>query len=240
LSYNNLLDLDGALGCCLEFAAPTAVIVKHTNPCGVASDDRGLAPAYTMARECDPVSAFGGIVAVNREVDEELARLLAETFLECVVAPSYSEAARVELGKKKNLRLVAIGELAQREPRGWMLRSIAGGALVQSGDFATRPAADGKVVTRRAPSEAELVALAFAWRVGKHVKSNAIVYCSASRTVAIGAGQRSRVASARVARLKAQLPLEGSVAASGAFFPFSDGVGVLAEAGAVAIIQSGG
>ena len=241
LSYNNILDCDAALGLCLEFAQPTAVIIKHTNPCGVASDEAGVATAYRLARETDPTSAFGGIVAVNREVDEELARQLAETFLECVVAPGYSAAARELLTSKKNLRLLAVGPIAPSHgDRGLALRSVGGGLLVQSADYALVAAAEGKVVTRRAPTAEELAALDFAWRVCKHVKSNAIVYGRGTRTAAIGAGQMSRVDSARIARMKAQLPLEGSVAASDAFFPFRDGVDVLAEAGATAIIQPGG
>ncbi len=240
LSYNNILDCDAALGLCLEFPAPTAVIIKHTNPCGAASDPGGLAPAYRLARETDPQSAFGGIVAVNREVDAELARLLTETFLECVVAPGYSPAARELLAGKKNLRLLAVGATTARDERSWALRSVAGGLLVQSADRAMVGAAAAKVVTRRAPTDDELASLDFAWRVCKHVKSNAIVYGRGTRTVAVGAGQMSRVDSARIARLKAALPLEGSVAASDAFFPFRDGVDVLAEAGATAIIQPGG
>jgi phosphoribosylaminoimidazolecarboxamide formyltransferase/IMP cyclohydrolase len=241
LSYNNILDCDAALGLCLEFAGPTAVIIKHTNPCGVASDEAGVSSAYRMARETDPTSAFGGIVAVNREVDEELARQLAETFLECVVAPGYSAAARELLAAKKNLRLLAVGAMApSRGDHGLALRSVGGGLLVQSADYALVSAAEGKVVTKRSPTAEELAALDFAWRVCKHVKSNAIVYGRGTRTAAIGAGQMSRVDSARIAKMKAQLPLEGSVAASDAFFPFRDGVDVLAEAGATAIIQPGG
>jgi phosphoribosylaminoimidazolecarboxamide formyltransferase/IMP cyclohydrolase len=241
LSYNNILDCDAALGLCLELTAPTAVIVKHTNPCGVASDAGGVATAYRLARETDPVSAFGGIVAVNREVDQALAQQLAETFLECVVAPSYSAAAREALAAKKNLRLLAVGDMTARpDDRGIAMRSVAGGLLVQSADLAMVAAADARVVTRRAPTSDELAALDFVWRVAKHVKSNAIVYGRGTRTVAIGAGQMSRVDSAKIARLKAALPLDGCVVASDAFFPFRDGVDVLADAGATAIIQPGG
>jgi phosphoribosylaminoimidazolecarboxamide formyltransferase/IMP cyclohydrolase len=241
LSYNNILDCDAALGLCLEFAAPTAVIIKHTNPCGAASDAGGVAAAYRAARETDPLSAFGGIVAVNREVDAELARQLAETFLECVVAPGYSAEARELLAGKKNLRLLAVGDMSR--PVGdaaWSLRSVGGGLLVQSADYGLVDAAEAKVVSKRAPTAEELDALDFVWRVCKHVKSNAIVYGRGTRTAAIGAGQMSRVDSAKIARLKAALPLEGSVAGSDAFFPFRDGVDVLAEAGATAIIQPGG
>jgi phosphoribosylaminoimidazolecarboxamide formyltransferase/IMP cyclohydrolase len=241
LSYNNLLDLDGALACCLEFADPAAVIVKHTNPCGVATDAAGVAAAYRTARETDPTSAFGGIVAVNREVDDALATQLAETFLECVVAPGYSPAARTILAAKKNLRLVATGPMVTgAEDRGWSFRSVTGGLLLQAADYAAKPAAEGEVVTRRAPTDDELAALDFGWRVVKHVKSNAILFCARGRTVAVGAGQMSRVDSVKLARMKAELPLAGSVVASDAFFPFRDGVDAIADAGATAVIQPGG
>ncbi len=239
LSYNNILDIDAALGCALEFGPPSAVIVKHLNPCGVASAS-DVATAYTRARDCDPVSAFGGIVAVNRDVDDKLAALLAETFLECVVAPSYSAAAREVLAAKKNVRLLAVGPFGGVSEAGWVLRSVAGGVLIQTADAEIVSAAAGKVVSKRAPTEAELKALDFVWRVAKHVKSNAIIYGRDEVTVAIGAGQMSRVDSAKIARLKAQSPLEGTVVASDAFFPFRDGLDILAEAGATAVIQPGG
>ncbi len=241
LSYNNLLDLEAALGLCLELAAPSAVIIKHNNPCGVASAGT-TAAAYTRARATDPDSAFGGIVAVNREVDEELARLLVETFLECVIAPGYSEAARGILGAKKNVRLCAAGgdwtPGAAGDP--WTIRTISGGALIQSADAGMVSAAACKVATKRAPTAAELADLDFAWRVAKHVKSNAIVFCKDQATVGIGAGQMSRVDSARIAELKARSPLAGCAVASDAFFPFRDGLDVLARAGATAVIQPGG
>jgi phosphoribosylaminoimidazolecarboxamide formyltransferase/IMP cyclohydrolase len=243
LSYNNLLDLDAALACCLEFEEPAAVIVKHTNPCGVAGSAEGIATAYRLARDTDPISAFGGIVALNREVDADLARLLGETFLECVIAPSFAAAARAELERKKNLRLLATGPVVSRgdrSTRAFTLRSILGGVLVQSADVGVVSAAEARVVTRRAPTAEELASLDFAWRVAKHVKSNAIVFTSGRRTAAIGAGQMSRVDSVRIARHKAQVPLTGSCVASDAFFPFRDGVDVLAEAGATAVIQPGG
>ena len=241
LSYNNILDCDAALAACLEFEGPTAVVVKHTNPCGIATDDAGVATAYRLARETDPTSSFGGIVAVNREVEEDLARQLAETFLECVVAPGYSAAAREILAGKKNLRLLALGPIAPaQDDRGWAMRSVNGGLLVQSADFALVPVAQAKVVSKRPPTAEELASLDFAWRACKHVKSNAIVYGRGRRTVAVGAGQMSRVDSAKLARMKAALPMEGCVAASDAFFPFRDGVDVLVEAGATAIIQPGG
>jgi phosphoribosylaminoimidazolecarboxamide formyltransferase/IMP cyclohydrolase len=241
LSYNNILDLDAALGLVLEFTEPAAVVVKHNNPCGVAVD-RDAAAAYRRARDADPTSAYGGIVAVNREVDEALAKLLAETFLECVVAPGYSAAARDALAGKKNLRLVAAtgtwqpptGELA------WSVRTIAGGALVQSVDHGMVGLAAAKLATVREPSLSERADLAFAWRVAKHVKSNAIVFARDGATIAIGAGQMSRVESVRICERKAGDKLEGAVVASDAYFPFRDGVDILAEAGAVAVVQPGG
>ncbi|HTJ47388.1 MAG TPA: bifunctional phosphoribosylaminoimidazolecarboxamide formyltransferase/IMP cyclohydrolase [Kofleriaceae bacterium] len=241
LSYNNILDLDAALGLVLELGDPAAVIVKHNNPCGVASD-ASLAEAYARARACDPTSAFGGIVAINREVDEALARLLTETFLECVVAPSYSAGARELLAGKKNLRVVsAAGDWTPRAGlRAWSIRTIAGGALVQTTDTGMVAASSAKVVTKRAPTAQELVDLDFAWRVAKHVKSNAIVFAKGGATVGIGAGQMSRVDSVKIAELKAQTPIAGCAVASDAFFPFRDGVDVLAKAGATAVIQPGG
>ena len=241
LSYNNILDLDAALGLCLEFTEPAAIVVKHNNPCGVATD-ANIAAAYKRARAADATSAFGGIVAVNREVDADLANALVETFLECVVAPGYSAAARDILASKKNLRLVAASG-DWRAPTGdlaWSIRTIAGGALVQSVDHGMVDLASAKVATTRTPSDAERADLAFAWRVAKHVKSNAIVFAKGGVTVAIGAGQMSRVDSVRICERKAGAALKGAVVASDAFFPFRDGVDVLAEAGAVAVVQPGG
>jgi phosphoribosylaminoimidazolecarboxamide formyltransferase/IMP cyclohydrolase len=241
LSYNNILDLDAALGLCLEFTEPAAVVVKHNNPCGVATGTQ-LAETYRRAREADATSAFGGIVAVNREVDEALAKLLVETFLECVVAPGYSAAARDILSAKKNLRLVAArGTWAPPTAEtAWSIRTIAGGALVQTVDHGMVDLAQAKVATKRAPTDAERADLAFAWRVAKHVKSNAIVFAKDGVTLAIGAGQMSRVDSVRICERKAGDKLKGSAVASDAFFPFRDGVDVLAGAGATAIVQPGG
>jgi phosphoribosylaminoimidazolecarboxamide formyltransferase / IMP cyclohydrolase len=241
LSYNNLLDLEAALECVLDLDGPAAVILKHNNPCGAATDAAGVAAAYRKARETDPVSAFGGIVAVNRPVDAELAQELSETFLECILAPSYSDAARDALSKKKNLRLLAVGALADLAGGDTLtLRSVSGGVLVQTLDRGLVAARDAKVVSKRAPTDAELAALDFGWRVGKHVKSNAIVLCRAGQTVGIGAGQMSRVDSVKLAVMKAVLPVPGTCAASDAFFPFRDGVDALAEAGVTAVIQPGG
>ena len=242
LSYNNLLDLDAALALALEFPdRPAAVIIKHNTPCGVAQDEV-LEKAYRIARAVDEVSAFGGIVAFNREVDEPTARAMAETFLEAVIAPGYSEAARAALGAKKNLRLL---DARKGWPRGaravasFELRSISGGLLVQDRD-AVEPSTEWKVVTRRSPTEAELAALRFGWRVCKHVKSNAIVFSTAERLLAVGGGQTSRVESVKIAAGRGGESLRGSAVASDAFFPFRDGLDALAQAGARAVAQPGG
>ena len=246
LSYNNILDLDAAMRLCAEFAKPAVAIIKHTNPCGCAVSDADVLDAYRRARETDPVSAFGGIVAVNREIDGELAKELAATFLECVIAPGYAPAARELLATKKNLRLLAYDFTAAAERERALaqpateLRSVSGGYLIQTRDNRTSAAAEGKVVTKRAPTAAELADLDFAWRVTKHVKSNAIVFCGNQRTIGVGAGQMSRVDSVRIAVNKAREPLAGSVLGSDAFFPFRDGVDEAARAGATAIIQPGG
>jgi phosphoribosylaminoimidazolecarboxamide formyltransferase/IMP cyclohydrolase len=240
LSYNNLLDLDAALRICAEFGgAAAAVIVKHNNPCGTAISEQGIADAYRRARETDPVSAFGGIVALNRAVDAALARELKETFLECVIAPAYEPDALPILAASKNLRLL-VSEIATEAPGAVELRSVAGGVLVQARDNQTAAAASAKVVSKRAPTPEELRDLDFAWRVCKHVKSNAIVFAAGGRTVGVGAGQMSRVDSVRIAISKARLPVAGSVVASDAFFPFRDGVDEAAKAGTTAIIQPGG
>jgi len=242
LSYNNLLDLDAALTLALEFPErPAAVIIKHNTPCGVAQDEV-LERAYRIARAVDEVSAFGGIVAVNREVDEPTARAMAETFLEAVVAPGYSEAARAVLGGKKNLRLLDARRAWPPGARAFPsleLRSISGGLLAQDRD-AVEPATEWKVVTRRAPSPGELAALRFGWRVCKHVKSNAIVFSTADRILAVGGGQTSRVESVKIAAARGGEALRGSAVASDAFFPFRDGLDSLALAGARAVAQPGG
>ncbi len=240
LSYNNYVDLDAALELVCEFAKPAAVVVKHTNPCGAAESDT-LAVAYLRARAADPTSAFGGVVALNRPVDDELAKSLAETFLECVIAPGFKEGARAELGKKKNLRLLAYSTATgDRMGMGIALRSIQGGLLVQTSDAELRAAADADLVTQRRPAEAELRDLDFAWRVAKHVKSNAIVLTHDGATVGVGAGQMSRVDSVKIAVEKAGDGARGAVLASDAFFPFRDGVDAAARAGVTAIIQPGG
>lgn len=241
LSYNNILDLDAALACVLDMRGPAAVVVKHTNPCGVAVADEGVTAAYQRARDTDPTSSFGGIVAVNRVVDLTLARLLRETFLECVVAPDFDEQARELLRKKKKLRLLRTGAFENNDAgTGYHVRSIAGGLLVQSADGTISDVDRAKVVTRRAPTDDELITLDFAWRVVKHIKSNAIVYCRNRETLGIGAGQMSRVDAASIAEQKAEKTLIGACAASDAFFPFRDGLDTLASAGARAVIQPGG
>jgi phosphoribosylaminoimidazolecarboxamide formyltransferase / IMP cyclohydrolase len=242
LSYNNLLDLDAALALALEFPErPAAIIIKHNTPCGVALDEV-LERAYRTARAVDEVSAFGGIVALNREVDEPTARAMAETFLEAVIAPGYSEAARTVLAGKKNLRLLDAGEAwtAGTRPGASMeLRSISGGLLMQDRD-AVEPSSEWKVVTRRPPTADELSALRFGWRVCKHVKSNAIVFSTAERLLAVGGGQTSRVDSVKIAAERGGSALQGSAVASDAFFPFRDGLDALARAGARAVAQPGG
>jgi phosphoribosylaminoimidazolecarboxamide formyltransferase/IMP cyclohydrolase len=239
LSYNNILDLDAAFACCREFDDPTAVVVKHTNPCGVASAGT-VAEAYETARATDPTSSFGGIVAVNREVDEALAAQLVETFLECIIAPGYSSTARELLARKKNLRLISAPSFARASDQRLAMRTVAGGILVQEDDTTICAAADAKIVTERKPSAAELASLDFAWRVAKHVKSNAIVFCRDRHTTAVGAGQMSRIDSVELCKLKAQTDLANSCVASDAFFPFRDGLDALADAGATAVIQPGG
>jgi len=246
LSYNNILDLDAAMRLGAEFSGPAVAIIKHTNPCGCAVGDSVL-DAYRRARETDPVSAFGGIVAVNRPVDAALGRELAETFLECVIAPGYAPEALASLAAKKNLRVLAydfVAAAAREAERAGAgvheVRSVSGGFLVQTRDMATAPVRAGKVVTKRAPTEAELADLDFAWRVAKHVKSNAIVFAGGGRTLGVGAGQMSRVDSVRIAVDKARGSLAKSVVASDAFFPFRDGVDEAAKAGVSAVVEPGG
>lgn len=241
LSYNNIMDADAALECVAEFDEPACVIVKHMNPCGVALGE-SVEEAYRRAFACDPVSAFGGIVALNRELDAETAREMVKIFLEVVIAPSASAEALEMLATKPNVRVLLTGTTPDKRAEGRVVRSIAGGFLVQTHDDKVF---DGEVktVTKRAPTATELSDLMFAFTVVKHVKSNAIVYAKNGATVGIGAGQMSRIYSAKIAALKAQeakLSLEGAVMASDAFMPFPDCVEAAHEAGATAIIQPGG
>ncbi|MCO4052605.1 MAG: bifunctional phosphoribosylaminoimidazolecarboxamide formyltransferase/IMP cyclohydrolase [Bosea sp.] len=252
LSYNNINDTNAAYECVAEFdpaQGPACVIVKHANPCGVAKGAT-LAQAYEAALACDPVSAFGGIVALNGTLDAEAARRIVEIFTEVIIAPDASEEAIAIIAAKKNLRLLLAGSLPDPREPGLSLAAVAGGLLVQSRDNAVIDDMELKVVTRRVPSARELEDLRFAFRVAKHVKSNAIVYARDGATVGIGAGQMSRVDSSRIAAWKAGeaarsagLPeslAKGSVVASDAFFPFADGLIAAAEAGATAVVQPGG
>jgi phosphoribosylaminoimidazolecarboxamide formyltransferase/IMP cyclohydrolase len=243
LSYNNLLDFDSALALVLEFPeVPCAVIIKHNTPCGVAVNER-LEVAYRRARAADEVSAFGGIVALNREVDEATAKALSETFLEGVLAPTFTREARTVLEAKKNLRLLEAGPAlasAQVKPRPQLdLRSISGGLLTMDRD-AIEPQTDWKVVTKAKPTEADLKALRFAWRVTKHVKSNAIVFSNSTELLAAGGGQTSRVDSVKIAAARGGDKLKGSAVGSDAFFPFRDGLDALAATGARCVVQPGG
>jgi phosphoribosylaminoimidazolecarboxamide formyltransferase/IMP cyclohydrolase len=269
LSYTNLLDLDAAMRVVLEFAEPAAVVIKHTNPCGAATGE-SVDAAYVRARDADPLSAFGGIVGVNRTVDARTATALTATFIEAVIAPAIDGDALAILAAKQNLRVVttdfsrAFEPIVGQEPVD--VRSFLGGMLTQARDQvieardpwpppAPRPASAAsagpapspevtepgiRVVTKRQPTAEEWVALRFAWRVCAHVKSNAVIFTAADRTLAVGAGQMSRVDAVRVAVMKAAQTLAGSVAASDAFFPFRDGLDAVAEAGATAIVQPGG
>jgi phosphoribosylaminoimidazolecarboxamide formyltransferase / IMP cyclohydrolase len=241
LSYNNIADSDAALACVRQFAEPACVIVKHANPCGVAVDE-DIQRAYERARSTDPTSAFGGIIAFNRELDGDTARAIIERqFVEVIVAPDVDEAALDALRQKQNVRVLVVGEAAAGED--YDLKKVSGGLLVQTADVGRLHAGGLEVVTERPPDAAELRDLMFAWQVAKYVKSNAIVFCRDRMTIGIGAGQMSRVYSTRIAALKAAdegLEINGSAMASDAFFPFRDGIDAAAEAGAAAIIQPGG
>ncbi|HET9637838.1 MAG TPA: bifunctional phosphoribosylaminoimidazolecarboxamide formyltransferase/IMP cyclohydrolase [Allosphingosinicella sp.] len=251
LSYNNYNDADAALELVAEYrdSGPACVIVKHANPCGVAVG-AGLVEAYQAAFACDTVSAFGGIIAVNRPIDEAAAEAMTRIFTEVVIAPAADEAARAIFARKKNLRLLLTGELPDPERPGLTLKSVAGGYLLQSRDNGRVGRDQLKIVTRRRPSERELADCLFAWTVAKHVKSNAIVYAKDGATAGIGAGQMNRLESARIAAWKARDAAEkagwaeprtiGSAVASDAFFPFADGLLAAVEAGATAVIQPGG
>jgi phosphoribosylaminoimidazolecarboxamide formyltransferase / IMP cyclohydrolase len=240
LSYNNIADADAAWECARSFAAPACVIVKHANPCGVAVADTPV-EAYRKAFKTDPVSAFGGILAFNRALDPETAEAIGGQFAEVIIAPRFEAAAMDVLAKKANVRVleVVLSHAAQAHD----YKRVGGGMLVQGSDAHRLRREDCKVATKKAPTEAQWADLLFAWTVAKYVKSNAIVYCANGTTLGVGAGQMSRVDSARIAALKAQgagLSLAGSVVASDAFFPFRDGLDVVVGAGAAAVIQPGG
>ncbi len=251
LSHNNIADADAAFECVadLDPAKPACVIVKHANPCGAAARDTAL-EAYRAAFDCDRTSAFGGIVAFNRPLDGQTAEAVTEIFTEVVIAPQADDDAKAEFARKKNLRLLTTGAMPDPEAPGLQIKSVSGGFLAQEKDTVRIGAGDLKVVTKRAPTDSELRDLLFAWRVAKHVKSNAIVHAKDGATVGIGAGQMSRVDSCRIAALKARdmaetlglgdSPAAGSAVASDAFFPFPDGLLAAADSGAAAVIQPGG
>ncbi|MBI3989555.1 MAG: bifunctional phosphoribosylaminoimidazolecarboxamide formyltransferase/IMP cyclohydrolase [candidate division NC10 bacterium] len=240
LSSNNLLDLDAAWRFCREFEEPAAVIIKHNNPCGAAVASR-FADAFRQAKAADPVSAYGGVIGINGPLDEETAQEIAQSFVEVVIATAYTEEALAILRRKKNLRLLEVRspkpEVRSQE---WEIRTALGGLLVQQPDDLDLDDEQLTVVTKRAPTEEEREDLCFAWRVAKHVRSNAIVLASRGATIGIGAGQMSRVDSVRLAIMKANVPTKGTCLASDGFFPFRDGIDVAAEAGVSAVIQPGG
>ncbi|MCC2617069.1 bifunctional phosphoribosylaminoimidazolecarboxamide formyltransferase/IMP cyclohydrolase [Aestuariibacter halophilus] len=243
LSFNNIADTDAALECVKEFDQPACVIVKHANPCGVALGNT-LLEAYDRAYKTDPTSAFGGIIAFNRELDEATANAIIERqFVEVIIAPSVSDAAAEVVKAKQNVRLLACGDWQGQLTEGYDFKRVNGGLLVQERDFGMVEMDDLTVVTKRQPTEQELNDLMFTWKVAKYVKSNAIVYCKDGMTIGVGAGQMSRVYSAKIAGIKAadeNLEVKGSVMASDAFFPFRDGIDAAAQAGITAVIQPGG
>ncbi len=240
LSLNNIYDTDAALEAVKDFTETACVVVKHNNPCGVATDE-SVVEAFLKAKACDPVSSFGGIVAFNREVDEATASELAAMFLEVVIAPSFSEKALEVLSSKGNLRVMKTPDLPLAASAGLDFKKVIGGALIQDRDTGVdKDFDDMKAPTKRQPTDEELSALKFGWKVCKHVKSNAIVFAREGQTVGIGAGQMSRVDSVKIATIKAELPTKGAVLASDAFFPFRDGIDEAAKAGITAIVQPGG
>ena len=244
LSYNNIADTDAALECVKSFAKPACVIVKHANPCGVAVSPDGIGRAYDLAYQTDPTSAFGGIIAFNRALDGTTAKAIVERqFVEVIIAPEVSSEARAACAAKQNVRLLECGQWSGTRPATLDYKRVAGGLLVQDNDVGMVGEGDLKVVTKRAPTEAELHDLVFAWKVAKYLKSNAIVYARNRQTIGVGAGQMSRVYSARIAGIKAadeKLEVKGSVMASDAFFPFRDGIDAAGKAGITAVIQPGG
>ena len=239
LSYNNYVDLEAARSLVAEFEHPAAVIIKHNNPCG-AAEQSSLEEAYTKAFACDPLSAFGGVLAFNHIVDGATAEAVSKLFVECIVAPGFADRAQEIFAAKKNLRLLQLPQGGFDHDKGLQLKRISGGVLIQQPDLGSLAARELRVVTKRAPSVAELADLHFAWKVCKHVKSNSIVFAKEGATLGVGAGQMSRVDSVKIAVAKAQQSLQGSVVASDAFFPFPDGVEEAGNAGASAVIQPGG
>jgi phosphoribosylaminoimidazolecarboxamide formyltransferase/IMP cyclohydrolase len=239
LSYNNLVDLEAARSLAAEFKEPAAVIIKHNNPCGTA-EQTTLLDAYLRALACDPLSAFGGVLAFNRVVDAVTAEEVAKLFVECIAAPGFAERAKEVFAAKKNLRLLELPAGGLEPERELQLKRILGGMLIQQPDLGELSEKELHTVTKRAPTAEEMRTMRFAWKVAKHVKSNAIVFAKNGATLGVGAGQMSRVDSVKIAVIKAQVPLAGSVVASDAFFPFPDGVEEAAKAGATAVIQPGG
>jgi phosphoribosylaminoimidazolecarboxamide formyltransferase/IMP cyclohydrolase len=239
LSYNNFVDLEAARSLAAEFQRPAAVIIKHNNPCGAAEQET-LLDAYRKALASDPVSAFGGVLAFNRVVDAATAEEVAKLFVECIAAPGFDDAAKKLFAAKKNLRLLELPGNGLEPDRELQLKRILGGMLVQQPDLGAINESELRTATKRAATAEEMSTLRFAWKVSKHVKSNAIVFAKDNATVGVGAGQMSRVDSVKLAVMKAQSSLQGSVVASDAFFPFPDGVEEAAKAGATAVIQPGG
>src|SRR6202048_4002227 len=239
LSYNNFVDLEAARTLAAEFSNPAAVIIKHNNPCGTA-EQGNLRAAYLKALAADPVSAFGGVLAFNRVVDGATAEEVAKLFVECIAAPGFDEKSKAIFAAKKNLRLLELPANGLEQEKELQLKRILGGVLVQQPDLGEIKDGELRTVTKRAPSPEEMSTLRFAWKVSKHVKSNAIVFAKDGATLGVGAGQMSRVDSVKLAVMKAQSSLDGSVVASDAFFPFPDGVEEAAKAGATAVIQPGG
>jgi phosphoribosylaminoimidazolecarboxamide formyltransferase/IMP cyclohydrolase len=240
LSYTNLLDVNAALGLILEFPeAATCGIIKHTNPCGVGLGET-LIEAFERARAGDPASAYGGIIGVNRPIDGAFVQAMKGLLVEAIIAPAFSAEALTALQRRENLRLLALPELASTAPDAYELRSVTGGMLVQARDAQSWDPAQLRIVSQRQPTQEEWHSLSFAWRVCKHVKSNAIVLARAGQTVGIGAGQMSRVDAVKLAAMKALLPAAGTVLASDAFFPFRDGVDEAANVGVTAIAHPGG
>jgi phosphoribosylaminoimidazolecarboxamide formyltransferase/IMP cyclohydrolase len=239
LSYNNFVDLEAARSLAGEFSRPAAVIIKHNNPCGTAEQET-LLDAYLKALASDPVSAFGGVLAFNRVVDAATAEEVAKLFVECIAAPGFEENAKTIFAAKKNLRLLELPGNGLEPDRELQLKRILGGVLVQQPDLGEIKEGELRTVTKRAASPEEMSTMRFAWKVSKHVKSNAIVFAKEGATLGVGAGQMSRVDSVKLAVMKAQSSLQGSVVASDAFFPFPDGVEEAAKAGATAVIQPGG
>jgi phosphoribosylaminoimidazolecarboxamide formyltransferase / IMP cyclohydrolase len=239
LSYNNLVDLEAARSLAAEFARPAAVIIKHNNPCGTAEQE-DLLTAYLKAYAGDPLSAFGGVLAFNRRLDAATAEEVAKLFVECIAAPGFDDAAKSIFAAKKNLRLLELPPGGLEHEKELQLKRILGGMLVQQPDTGQLDDSELRTVTKRMPTHEEMATMRFAWKVSKHVKSNAIVFAKDGATLGVGAGQMSRVDSVKIAVMKAQSPLQGSVVASDAFFPFPDGVEEAAKAGATAVIQPGG